>query len=137
MNDYVNTFRDNCGIPNRAFYLVAKRLGGRAGENAGRISYNALMSLQVRPNTGFRRLARVTADVAPGPTRRARGLGGLAAVGIRLHGEKVRAGRRPLSSRACWPGKQATPPDRELDGHAASSNLGAKNWRGWSGRRMY
>ena len=66
MRDYVRTFRDNggvhinSGIPNHAFYLVATRLGGQAWERAGRIWYETLRDPQLRPNTGFRRFARLT-----------------------------------------------------------------------------
>ena len=66
MNDFVRTFEDNggvhinSGIPNHAFYLVATQLGGYAWEKAGRIWYEALRDSQVRPNTGFKRFARLT-----------------------------------------------------------------------------
>jgi Zn-dependent metalloprotease len=66
MRDFVRTFEDqggvhiNSGIPNRAFYLVATRLGGYAWEKAGRIWYETLRDSQVRPNTGFLRFARRT-----------------------------------------------------------------------------
>ncbi len=48
MRDYVRTTEDsggvhiNSGIPNRAFYELAMRLGGRAWEKAGRIWYRTL-----------------------------------------------------------------------------------------------
>jgi Zn-dependent metalloprotease len=70
MRDYVRTFQDNggvhinSGIPNHAFYLVATRLGGQAWERAGRIWYETLRDPQLRPNTGFRRFARLTVTVA-------------------------------------------------------------------------
>jgi Zn-dependent metalloprotease len=70
MDDYVSTFADNggvhinSGIPNHAFYLAAIEMGGYAWEKTGRIWYDALRNASVRPNTGFRRFARVTADVA-------------------------------------------------------------------------
>ncbi len=70
MNHYVHTFEDNggvhinSGIPNHAFYQVATRIGGHAWERAGRIWYDALRDRHVKPNTGFRRFARVTLDVA-------------------------------------------------------------------------
>jgi len=66
MDNYVNTFEDNggvhinSGIPNHAFYLAATKLGGYAWEKAGRIWYDSLRDASVRPNTGFRRFARVT-----------------------------------------------------------------------------
>jgi len=70
MDDFVSTFDDNggvhinSGIPNHAFYQMATALGGYAWEKAGRIWYDALRSASVRPNTGFRRFARVTVDTA-------------------------------------------------------------------------
>jgi len=70
MNDFVYTFEDNggvhinSGIPNHAFYQVAMHIGGYAWEKAGRIWYDALRDPRVRPNTGFRRFARITYDVA-------------------------------------------------------------------------
>ena len=70
MLDFVHTFEDNggvhinSGIPNHAFYQVATQLGGYAWEKAGRIWYDALRDSRVRPNTGFRRFARITHDVA-------------------------------------------------------------------------
>lgn len=70
MSNFVHTFDDNggvhinSGIPNHAFYQVASRLGGYAWERAGRIWYDALRDPRVRPNTGFRRFARITYDVA-------------------------------------------------------------------------
>lgn len=70
MNDFVHTFSDNggvhinSGIPNRAFYEVAIRIGGFAWEKAGRIWYEALRDPRIAPNSGFLRFARVTFDVA-------------------------------------------------------------------------
>jgi Zn-dependent metalloprotease len=70
MSNFVNTFEDNggvhinSGIPNHAFYQVATRIGGVAWEKAGRIWYDALRDPRVKPNTGFRRYARITYDVA-------------------------------------------------------------------------
>jgi Zn-dependent metalloprotease len=66
MSDFVDTYEDNggvhinSGIPNKAFYLAATKLGGYAWERAGRIWYDALRDSAIRPNTGFRRFARVT-----------------------------------------------------------------------------
>jgi len=58
MRDYVQTNDDNggvhinSGIPNRAFYECALRLGGFAWEKAGRIWYLALTE-KLRPNSRF------------------------------------------------------------------------------------
>jgi Zn-dependent metalloprotease len=66
MNKYVHTFEDeggvhiNSGIPNRAFYLAATNIGGYAWEKAGRIWYEALLDPRLKPNTGFKRFARIT-----------------------------------------------------------------------------
>jgi Zn-dependent metalloprotease len=70
MENFVNTFEDNggvhinSGIPNRAFYLAATALGGNAWEKAGRIWYETLRDSRLRPNTGFRRFARLTVATA-------------------------------------------------------------------------
>lgn len=66
MRDYVRTWEDNggvhinSGIPNRAFYLVASRLGGHAWERAGRIWYEALRDPRIKPDTNFLEFARIT-----------------------------------------------------------------------------
>jgi Zn-dependent metalloprotease len=52
----------NSGIPNRAFVLVAKALGGNAWETAGQIWYEAL--LQLSRSSDFEDLARITAQIA-------------------------------------------------------------------------
>ena len=95
MNSFVHTFEDNggvhinSGIPNHAFYQVATQLGGNAWERAGRIWYDSLRDPRVRPNTGFRRYARITYDVAGRlygveSAERQAVHGGWAAVGIEL-----------------------------------------------------
>jgi Zn-dependent metalloprotease len=67
---YVHTFEDgggvhiNSGIPNRAFYLAATNIGGYAWEKAGHIWYEALLDSRLRPNTGFKRFARITVSNA-------------------------------------------------------------------------
>jgi Zn-dependent metalloprotease len=69
MKDYVETTDDNggvhlnSGIPNRAFYETATRLGGKAWERAGRIWYRALTT-RFRANSDFRDAARATHAVA-------------------------------------------------------------------------
>ncbi len=70
MDQFVHTFEDNggvhlnSGIPNHAFYLAAVKIGGFAWERAGRIWYDTLRDARIKPNTGFKRFASVTADVA-------------------------------------------------------------------------
>jgi Zn-dependent metalloprotease len=70
MDNFVRTFEDNggvhinSGIPNHAFFQVAVLLGGCAWEKSGRIWYDALRDTRVKPNTGFRRFAQITYDVA-------------------------------------------------------------------------
>jgi Zn-dependent metalloprotease len=70
MRDFVHTFADNggvhinSGIPNHAFFQVATLIGGYAWEKAGRIWYDALRDPRIRPNTRFRRFARITHDIA-------------------------------------------------------------------------
>ena len=66
---YVETTDDeggvhlNSGIPNRAFYLVAQRLGGHAWDRAGRIWYDTLLS-GLRPSTDFAGFAAATVAAA-------------------------------------------------------------------------
>jgi len=63
---FVHTAEDNggvhinSGIPNRAFYLVAKELGGYAWEKAGVIWYDTIRDKALRPSSGFRRFAQTT-----------------------------------------------------------------------------
>jgi Zn-dependent metalloprotease len=70
MDDFVRTNQDNggvhinSGIPNRAFYLAARAIGGNAWDRAGRVWYNALLDPNTRANTDFAGFARVTIDVA-------------------------------------------------------------------------
>ncbi|MCS6924449.1 MAG: M4 family metallopeptidase [Candidatus Binatia bacterium] len=70
LRDFVRTFEDNggvhinSGIPNRAFYLAATKLGGYAWEKAGRVWYETLRDSRLRPNSGFQRFARLTVSNA-------------------------------------------------------------------------
>lgn len=95
MSKFVHTFQDNggvhinSGIPNHAFYQVAIGIGGHAWEQAGRIWYETLRDSRIKPNTGFRRFARVTLDVAGrlygnGSTQQKAVRAGWSAVGIEL-----------------------------------------------------
>lgn len=69
MNQYLNTQQDNggvhfnSGIPNRAFYLAATKIGGPAWETAGRIWYKTLTE-RLRANADFRKAAFETISVA-------------------------------------------------------------------------
>ncbi len=53
----------NSGIPNRAFYLVATAIGGRAWEDAGKIWYTALCN-RLRPRSNFADAAEATISAA-------------------------------------------------------------------------
>jgi Zn-dependent metalloprotease len=70
MSKYVNTYNDNggvhinSGIPNKAFQLAAAALGGYAWEKAGRIWYETLRDSALRPDTGFKRFAKLTVSTA-------------------------------------------------------------------------
>ena len=97
--NYVNVNEDgggvhvNSGIPNRAFYLVAKQLGGYAWEEAGRIWYEALHRLQAE--TEFQDAAQITYQVAgelfgPASAQQHAVQNGWEEVGVRV---QVRAGR--------------------------------------------
>ncbi len=69
MKNYVNTREDNggvhinSGIPNRAFYETAIRIGGHAWLRAGWIWYVALRD-RLRPNSEFNDAANLTAAAA-------------------------------------------------------------------------
>jgi Zn-dependent metalloprotease len=68
MSDYVNTTEDNggvhinSGIPNRAFALTARALGGNAWDRAGRVWYRALDGLPATAD--FATFAEATASAA-------------------------------------------------------------------------
>ena len=70
MDSYVRTSADNggvhinSGIPNRAFYLVAERLGGNAWDSPGRIWYETLTSGDLPTGATFTVFARATATTA-------------------------------------------------------------------------
>ncbi|MCJ1252820.1 hypothetical protein MMC24_000626 [Lignoscripta atroalba] len=56
----------NSGIPNRAFYLVATKLGGNSWDRAGKIWYNALIDSRTTPDCSFEKFANITCLVARG-----------------------------------------------------------------------
>ena len=70
MRDYVETTSDNggvhinSGIPNRAFHLIATRLGGYAWERAGLIWYRTLTSGSLSETVDFAAFARATVETA-------------------------------------------------------------------------
>ncbi len=76
MNDYVNTgsnnsgVHTNSGIPNRAFYLAAIKLGGYSWEKAGKIWYSSLCDNSLKKHkkegnkVGFLEFSRVTINKA-------------------------------------------------------------------------
>jgi Zn-dependent metalloprotease len=53
----------NSGIPNRAFFLAATEIGGKAWEKAGRIWYVALTE-RLQPDSDFNAAAEATVEVA-------------------------------------------------------------------------
>ncbi|UNH41446.1 M4 family metallopeptidase [Moellerella wisconsensis] len=63
---YLSIYQDNggvhsnSGIPNKAFYLLAKSLGGYSWERAGKIWLNALLDENANPSTDFRQFAKLT-----------------------------------------------------------------------------
>jgi Zn-dependent metalloprotease len=69
MEDYVDTTDDNggvhlnSGIPNRAFVLAARAIGGDSWSGAGRIWFAALTS-GIRADTDFAGFAQATVDAA-------------------------------------------------------------------------
>ncbi|MEU6080885.1 M4 family metallopeptidase [Streptomyces sp. NPDC047108] len=70
MDDYVRTGSDNggvhinSGIPNHAFYLAAKSLGGHAWERAGQIWYDVLTGGELASDADFADFARLTVSAA-------------------------------------------------------------------------
>ncbi len=68
MRDFVQTREDNggvhinSGIPNRAFYLAAKALGGHAWEKAGPIWYDTLCDERLANDADFSEFARLCVD---------------------------------------------------------------------------
>ena len=70
MADYVDTTEDNggvhlnSGIPNRAFALAARSVGGHSWEQTGKVWYAALTSSAVGASTDFREFADATVAAA-------------------------------------------------------------------------
>jgi Zn-dependent metalloprotease len=70
MKDFVQTWQDNggvhinSGIPNKAFYLAATSIGGKAWEKAGRIWYETLRDSRLTAETRFVQFANLTTTVA-------------------------------------------------------------------------
>ena len=70
MADYVDTTEDNggvhlnSGIPNRAFALAARNVGGRSWEQTGKVWYAALTAPEVGASTDFRQFADATVAAA-------------------------------------------------------------------------
>ena len=54
----------NSGIPNHAFYLAAKSLGGYSWERAGRVWYKTMTSGKIPSNCDFATFAAVTIEIA-------------------------------------------------------------------------
>jgi Zn-dependent metalloprotease len=69
MDQFVNTSSDNggvhinSGIPNHAFYLLSRYLGGNAWEKAGQIWYDTMQSVN-NPNATFHQWADKTVEKA-------------------------------------------------------------------------
>ncbi len=70
MDDYLTTASDNggvhtnSGIPNRAFYLAATAIGGRAWEAPGQIWYSVLSGGPIKADCDFATFAGLTVDAA-------------------------------------------------------------------------
>ena len=70
MADYIDTTEDNggvhlnSGIPNRAFALAARSVGGHSWEQTGKVWYGALTSSSVGASTDFREFADATVVAA-------------------------------------------------------------------------
>ena len=55
---------DNSGIPNRAFCLIAKAIGGHSWEKAGKVWYGALTNKKASKTMKFKAFARLTVSEA-------------------------------------------------------------------------
>lgn len=70
MSKYDTTTSDNggvhinSGIPNKAFYLAAMAIGGKAWEKAGHIWYQALIDPRLTPTAQFQDFAELTVEMA-------------------------------------------------------------------------
>ncbi|MDF7814967.1 M4 family metallopeptidase [Hymenobacter sp. YC55] len=70
MSKYDTTTSDNggvhinSGIPNKAFYLAATAIGGKAWEKAGHIWYQALIDSRLSPTAQFQDFAELTVEKA-------------------------------------------------------------------------
>ncbi|KAF1847697.1 extracellular metalloprotease precursor [Cucurbitaria berberidis CBS 394.84] len=54
----------NSGIPNHAFYLAAKSLGGNSWEKAGKVWYKTMTSGKIPFQCDFKTFAKVTVEIA-------------------------------------------------------------------------
>ena len=92
-DDYIVTTEDNggvhlnSGIPNRAFVLAAREIGGPSWSGAGQIWYDALTS-GVAPDSDFATFAAATVDLR-------RGARGCRLVGLERGGGHARSCSRP------------------------------------------
>jgi Zn-dependent metalloprotease len=93
MSQYVDTYQDsggvhiNSGIPNKAFCLAAKTVGGYAWEKVGRIWYETVRSGRVKQDMKFEEFANLTVAMATrtpgcGPAEQAAVEDGWKAVGV-------------------------------------------------------
>lgn len=111
MDDYVETPEDNggvhinSGIPNRAFYEVAIRLGDNAWEQAGTIWYRALSDGRLGSQASFQDAANLTFTIAgelygSGSSQQTAVVNGWNAVGIdaAASGGPVPSGCLPLGT---------------------------------------
>ncbi|WP_152360222.1 protealysin inhibitor emfourin [Microlunatus speluncae] len=70
MDDFIATTEDNggvhlnSGIPNRAFYLAATKIGGNSWEGAGPVWYDVLTGDQITTETDFAGFAALTVAAA-------------------------------------------------------------------------
>lgn len=70
MDDFIDTEDDNggvhlnSGIPNRAFYLAATKIGGAAWEGAGHVWYDTIATGRIRADSDFAQFAEATVNAA-------------------------------------------------------------------------
>ena len=123
MDDFVRTRDDNggvhinSGIPNRAFVLAARAIGGTSAEGAGRIWYAALTSGDVGTDADFVSFAAATVAAAGDHADAVReawqqvgvGAGAGAGAGAPAASTAGRHGRRTPQRRDRRPGRRGRP----------------------------
>ena len=137
----------NSGIPNRAFYLTATQIGGKAWEAPGRIWFETLVRGGLPKDADFTTFAAATVRIAqelfgadsPELAAVRAGWGG---VGVAIPEQGVGAGQTPASEQAAHPPTRSRTPRaaaHAVDGRGDGPGIGSGNGSGigpgdgWSG----